>query len=71
MRRLTLLALIAVATAGSGCASARSFFRMSSDSPTPFFGLDFTLPPKFGRGSDAPLGPPGRTFAEAADEAAR
>ena len=71
MRRLALLGAVAGAATASGCASARSFFQMSSDSPMPFFGIDFTLPPKFGRGSDAPLGEPGRTFAEAAGEAAR
>ena len=64
-RRLTKisLALAAVATLG-GCASARSFFQMSSDSPLPFFGVDLTLPPKFGRGSDVELGQPGETFGQ-------
>ena len=47
-----------------GCASARKSFQMSSDSPMPMFGLDFTLPPKFLRGSSEPLGPPDATFSE-------
>ena len=37
----------------TGCESTRSFFQMTSDSPSPFFGFDMTLPPKFGRGQDA------------------
>ena len=52
-----------------GCASPRKSFQMSSDSGVPFFGLDFTLPPKFGRGDDASLGRPGQTFADVAAEA--
>lgn len=45
---LALLAVTCVASTLTGCANLRSFFQMSSDSPMPFFGVDFALPPKLG-----------------------
>ena len=53
--RPNLLALLAVAyvvSTATGCANLRSFFQMSSDSPMPFFGVDFTLPPKLGSANE-------------------
>ena len=64
-RRVTAITLTLIASAAAGCASSRSSFQMSSDSPVPFFGMDFELPPKFLRGSDEPLSQAGQTFAEA------
>ena len=70
-RTAFLTLLFAAATSACGCESTRSFFQMTSDSPTPFFGLDMTLPPKFGRGQDAPLpdATDGATFGDLASPA--
>lgn len=44
-----IVAVSVVLVSTSGCAGARSFFQMSSDSPVPFFGVDLKLPNKLGQ----------------------
>lgn len=55
LRQATLVVAVSVVLAStSGCAGARSFFQMSSDSPVPFFGVDLKLPNKLGQREETP-----------------